>query len=418
MNKELKILIVIITILTIFACTEKKNPVGFQSGPQPVEITFDSLNFQNTISFEDSTRAYISNSKVILGNFESQGNIKQTRTLIRFINLPDTIAVLDSPVEIKLHIEENNEFTDYSSIQFGSLQQYWKESYATWFEATDSTSWISETGFSENDYIPFEVDSLKSTEDSLMIYLPENMLIDWAENDSLNYGFVMFTDSPGFIEFVSAESDSLSISFTYKSNADNEDFTEYKNNATSDTFIYENDLIYEQFENELILSNIYPVRMYTKFSLDDSLFINYPNSKIYNHTDFNRMTINKAELILEYSDENNYPLIEYSTVTPYLVTGDTLNFGNTETPLIGEDDYLYLYDGISSDSVNADYFSIEITNIIQSLTSEEYDNKGILLKSVYENKDFFNVKFIPGNYPDISLRPKLRVIYTPPHLDE
>ncbi len=97
---------------------------------------------------------------------------------------------------------------------------------------------------------------------------------------------------------------------------------------------------------------------------------------------------------------------------------DTLFYDDLTQPLISDDDYLYLYDGTSSDSINAEYFSLDITYLFQNVTAEEYDNKGLIVKSIYENRDFFYAIFASENHPDEGLRPKLHIIYTPPYLDE
>lgn len=413
MIKVLKLIIGLLLIIIITSCTQKKNPVGFQNGPQPESITFGWDIFSNSISFEDSTKNYSSNSTLILGNYDD----KKTKTLLRFINLPDSIASLESSVEIKFKIDDRYNIEDFSSLQFGLINKLWKENHATWFAATDSTSWDSETGFSENDYTLFEPDSIVCLEDSLTVYIEDNMLLDWIDSDSLNYGFVMFTEDDGFVKFLSAESDTISLKFDYLSNANDTEVNTYLNNATSDTFIYETDQIFEQYPDQMIASNIYPIRFYTKFDISDSIFID-SSSVINNQEDYNRMTINKAELILYYDEDNHYPLIQYSTLSPYLLEGDTLFYNTEDKPLISSEDYKYFYDGISSDSINADHFALDITNIVQNITSGEYENKGLIVKSIYENRDFFNVLFATENNVDEAKRPQLRIIYTPAYLDE
>ncbi|OQX71957.1 MAG: hypothetical protein B6D62_00715 [Candidatus Cloacimonas sp. 4484_275] len=68
--------------------------------------------------------------------------------------------------------------------------------------------------------------------------------------------------------------------------------------------------------------------------------------------------------------------------------------------------------------MNTDEFVVDVTAIVQKITSGDYENHGFLLKSIFENKDYSYVEFASKNYQEEALRPFLRIIYTPPFLDE
>ncbi|MCK4696235.1 MAG: hypothetical protein KAT74_10755, partial [Candidatus Cloacimonetes bacterium] len=103
MNKVLITTIsTLILIVIILSCTQKKNPVGFQGGVEPKEILIEFDKFGTSCSFEDSIKAYVGNSKLIIGKYSS--NIREdneAKILIRMINLPDSIFSFESVIELR-----------------------------------------------------------------------------------------------------------------------------------------------------------------------------------------------------------------------------------------------------------------------------------------------------------------------------
>ena len=85
------LLICLITVLIIFGCTDKKNPVGTngQQGPLPIETEIASDQFSNIYSFEDSLKKYNSD-KLLIGNYNRNDTDNQLVTLIKFTSLVDT----------------------------------------------------------------------------------------------------------------------------------------------------------------------------------------------------------------------------------------------------------------------------------------------------------------------------------------
>jgi len=412
MNISKLIMVMIIILVMITACTSKKNPVGFESELQPVEIEIDFTHFSDFISFEDSVGIYYNNSKLIVGNYASSKAV----TLLRTINLPDSIISLDSEVIIKLEKTDSHNFDDISTdnLKFGILNSIWYENEASWFNSSDTTSWSSDIGFSEEDYELMEFYSIETEEDSIYLELPGDLLIDWIENDSLNYGIAILTDQDDTIlEMISAEAESAFLKFSYTS-ATNDSTVEYSSKFTSDTFIYETDQEYERFAGELKISNIQPVKTFLKFDISDSVFINYENSGIENSDDYNRMVINKAELILPISYENNYPLLGTVAVVPHLVIADTIDYEDLTRPLLVDEDLEYFNDGTSSDSLAADDLEIDLKYIVQFITAGERENKGIVIESISEHKDFMNTSFTDTTSVDL----KLKILYTPPFIEE
>jgi hypothetical protein len=420
MNLYKIVVIIFIMMIILTACTQKKNSVGFNPGMEPKIIELDFNYFGNFLSYEDSIGNYYNSSKLVIGNLFSSNFQNKAYTLLRTVTLPDTIVSLESPVLIKLQKDNSYNFDDISTetLKYGKLLNTWKENEATWYNATDTLSWSDGAGFSESDYELGEFSSVEVENDSIFLEIPGEMLIDWVENDSTNYGITIFSDQEdAFLEVLSAEAESVFLTFSYTA-ADIDTVVEFSASFTSDTFIYATDEEYQHFNNELKISNIQPIKMFMQFDISDSVFINYEDSGIENSDDYHRMTINKAELILTTSDLNDYPLDGSINITPYLVLADTLDLENTSVPLLLSDQYESMYDGTSSDSLNTDNFAIDIKYIVQYITAGEKENKGIMIESIHENKDFLHVSFADMCFEDIEKRPKLRIIYTPPYLDE
>lgn len=411
---------VILMVFILSACTQKKNSVGFDPGIEPKIIELDFNYFGNYLSFEDSISNYYNNSKLVIGNYFSSNFQNRAYTLLKNITLPDSIISLESPVIIQLEKVESHNFTDISSqtLKFGTLYNSFKENEATWYNATDTLNWSNADGFSANDYEPREFENVEVVNDSILLELPADLLLNWVENDSTNNGIVIYTEQEdAFLELLSAESESVYLRFSYVS-PEVDTLVDFSSKFTSDTFIYETDQQFQRFNNELKVSNIQPIKIFLEFDISDSVFINYPNSGIDNADDYRRMSINKAELILSAAEFSDYPLSGSMNLTPYLVLADTLELEDNSSPPLLEDQYESLYDGTSSDSLTSENFTIDMKYIVQFITSGERENKGIMIESIYENRDFRNITFADICYQDIEKRPKLRIIYTPPYLDE
>ncbi|NQV18085.1 MAG: hypothetical protein HQ534_06030 [Armatimonadetes bacterium] len=410
---------ILIFILIIMGCTQKKNTVGVPDvDNEPIEmIISDTTCFGNFYSFEDSCRNYIGNSKLVVGTYENN----EAKSLIKFTSLPDTVYQFDSEnITLTLWLENS---LNFESLEFGKLKQEWIESYVTWKAATDSTDWEDE--FFESLDFTFDVEQT----DSLNIEIPiEKFYSEVSRSyfviDSLIYdfGLIIYSgssdDENRFIEIKSRESGTGSLlSFDYTP-AEGDTSRTFSNTATYDTFMYlKKDGTNEDFltfENELIISNIQPIKMYLNFNISDSVFINADSSGIEIPYDYTMMTINKAELILSVKDstEFTYPLETSFTLFPYLVTNE-----EPQVPFSYDEDYEYIYGTINSSGSSSDsVFVIDITKIVQGITSGENENNGILIKSTKENKDFSFIDF--GTKFDEGKEPKLRIIYTPPIFED
>ncbi|MCK4312922.1 MAG: hypothetical protein KAW88_09330, partial [Candidatus Cloacimonetes bacterium] len=345
----------------------------------------------------------------------------QAVTLIKFTSLPDSFyAIEDANLILSIKNKHNFDIIDNTTLKIGRIiNEDWYESTALWNAPTDSTSWSGNefSLFNGDDFelIPDLVMTLE--EDSLVIVIPEYLIENWIDTDSLNFGLALYT--PGgncFLEINSSENgnDDLKPFITYDyQETDTDTLITNTVYASHDITIFYTDDEYTTFPGQLILSNIQPIKMFMKFDLPDSIFTNEIESDIQDTVLFiQRLTINKADLILKNNGVNAYPLDGTIYIDPFIMTADStsLNWDDTSFPLLSEDDYEDLYISSSSDSLTSEEFKVDIMKIVQSFTSGEYDNYGVMLKSIYENKDFIHLEF--------DLEPEIQITFTPPYLDE
>ena len=412
----------LIAVLIITGCTNKSNLVGTggNEGPEPESVIISSEYFSSFFSFEDSLKNF-NTDRIIVGNYEKYSTANQAVTLIKFTSLPDSFyAIENANLILSIKNKHNFDNIDNTTLKIGRIiSENWYESTALWKESTDSTGW-SGTEFSLFDGEDFElIPDLEMTleEDSLVIDIPEYLIENWIDADSLNFGLAFYTpDSDCFLEINSSENgnDDLKPFITYEYQETEADTlitnTVY---ASHDITIFYTDDEYATFPGQLILSDMQPIKMFMKFVIPDSIFM--PAENVIEDTTLfmQRLTINKAELILHNSENNLYPIGGTIYIDPYIVTTDTvdLNYIDPYSPFMTSDDYEDLYIASSSDSLGTEEFKIDITKILQKLTAGEYENYGIMLKSIYECRDFIHLEF-ETELED--KKPEIRIIFTPP----
>ncbi len=410
--------IIIIISLIVISCTQKDNLVGTGgSGEQtPLNITIDHNFFTDMYSYEDSC-AYSNSSTMVLGKY----NEETSYSLLRFTTLPDTSVEITS-VNISLEIKNRNNFdiVDNTTLKLAKINDIeWFEN-ATWWISSDSTDWNNGEHFSETDYtnlLPEEYE-IECEEDSINIILNTNILEDWI-NEDVNSGLVIYSDTGGFMEIYASEYSSDGnpiLSFEYRETEEDTLITKTIETCY-DCMIYETDNDYEKWENELKISNIQPVNIFTKFEVPDSLFTNAVIQNGHTIEDstalfLQRITINRAELVLNNDGVNSYPISGSIYLNPYFVTADTINTdpANLEIPLLSYEDINDLYISSSTDTLQSEKIHIDITKIIQYYISGEYENKGIVLRSLNVNDNFIHTEF--------DLESEIQIIFTPPYIEE
>jgi len=419
MNIGIKVvgIIMIISLISI-SCTQKDNIVGTSELGEniPLNATLDHNSFSEIYSYEDSCS--FNNSIVMsFGKYSEETSY----SLLRFTNLPDSSYEITS-VNISLEIKDryNFDIVDNSTLKLAKINDIqWYEN-ATWWTASDSSDW-NEEHFSELDYtelLPEEYEVI-SENDSINISLDPLILEEWIDED-VNSGLVFYSDTDdSFMEIYTSEysTDTFPI-LTFEFRETEEDTLIIETISTCyDCAIYESDNSYEKWQDELKLSNIQPINIFTKFDLDalessfvDALPVDYEIANADTTIFLQRVTINKAELVLFNNGINAYPLDGSISISPFFVTADSINTDFPEIPLLLNDDLSDIYISNTSDTLNSEHFTIDITKVVQYYISNEYENNGIVLKSLNVNDNFIHTEF--------DLEPEINITFTPPYLDE
>jgi hypothetical protein len=332
-------------------------------------------------------------------------------------------------------VKNKQDFEDAAILKIGKMQTDWIESKATWFDATDSTSWM-ETAFSSADFEELTITDAIMEEDTLRISLPNELIFDWIEADSTNFGLVMYleeSEQEKFIEFYSTESSSYPVlSFDYFDlEQDSTIAFTSSNNLATDATIYYREGETGIYQNELRLANMFPTRMFLKFDITPAMFIEPDaegiefftenGSGIESLEEFSRTNILKAELILTRKTENNDYLLQ-ADVRPYLVINQEVDSDSPQLPIKYSDDYIS-YGMTTSLSEFEFHHKIDITSLVQTMFSGSYDNlgdvsnyenKGLIIKSLSDNLDLQYLDFYTETAENELYRPKIKIIYVTP----
>lgn len=406
----------ILLIILVVSCTQKINPVGTGENEDPIPVNLPLDSFNRFISYEDSIKN--SNSyNLLIGKYESNTQNNCAISLLKFTALPDSVSMIEN-TNLSLTVNNRHNFDNINenTLKIGRVvSTNWYETETNYFMPTDSTNWSSST-FSEEDYVLLEDLTYSFTEDSLDISLPSNVVENWISADTTNYGLVLFSETDdSFLELYSSEFSSEhapSISFDYKVTED-DTLESYYQNVDHDVFIYSSDEQYSIFDSTIKLSNIQPIKSIIQFEIEESLFTDpdiLGDYVIEDTTSYlQQLTINSAELVLSSMTEENYPLSGTMYIKPNLVLLDSLQLVNQ--PILTTDDYTGLTTNSYSDSLGSDEFKIDITSIFQTFLSNEYENNGIVLESLYEDKNFIHQEFKTDEI-------EIRVIFTPPFIND
>jgi len=419
MNIGIKIvgIIIIISLISI-SCTQKDNIVGTSGLGEnvPLNATLDHNSFSELYSYEDSC-SYNNSTIMSLGKYSEETSY----SLLRFTSLPDSSYEIIS-VNISLEIKDRHNFdiVDNTTLKLAKINDIqWYEN-ATWWISSDSTDWDGEH-FSEFNYTEFlpEAYEVTNDNDSINISLDPVILEEWIDEE-VNSGLVIYSETDdSFMEIYTSEySNEKNPILTFEFRETLSDSLVTETIATCyDCAIYETDNNYEKWQDELILSNIQPINIFTKFDLDalessfvDALPVDYEIANADTAIFMQRVTINKAELILSNNGVNTYPLDGSLSISPFFVTADSINTDFPEIPLLTNDDISDLYISNTTDTLNSEHFTIDITKVVQYYISNDYENNGIVLKSLNINDNFIHTEF--------DLEPEIYIVFTPPYLEE
>ncbi len=404
------IILILGTLFLLTSCIDSsKNTVGFVgSGITPTMITIPDSCFTNHYSFQDTTENYANNTSLFLGT----NNSKEAKVLLKFTNLPDSIVTL---THLRLSFPfTKNSLLNPNEFNFSEILQNWDENKANKFKATSDENWENPDEISANPFIltdyTIENDSLvfDINSDNEAINNFKELLNTWISADSLNNGLLMvlqqdyYPDTEtNYLELNSSENlVQPHLSFTYRTATDTVDVTYFRPPAY-DTFIINEQISTDEIQG-LTISNISPTRMFFKFNLPQNLF-----PGINSNSEYQKLTVNKAELVLHTELSDKYLTDHAFSFYPYLVTSE-----NPDLPISSENYISLSGSTVTTDSLEYDKeLRINITPIVQAITSGDKDNYGIIVKSLKEGKNFDNIDFQTDDL-------KLDIIFTQPNLDD
>lgn len=386
MNKiKIIFLTIILTLLLISSCSQKKNFLGFE---QEIENKIATDTLSNSVNFIKSyisgSSNYPDNSKLIVGKFKNV----EVRSILKFRNLPDTSwidTVNINSCEIVI-IKKKLFDTDFN-IKVYKVIKDWKEN-----TVVKDSLW--------NEYDNLNVLAEFSTsQDTITFNIEIDTLKNWIESDSTNFGIMLKCDGNlenNFVEFYSSEKLDYYpyLRIVYDDSSKTDTIT-YK--VSEDAFIgYDENIYYTEILNFPIIQNLYPTRTIFSFCMDSLINL------LEDTSDSSKITINKAAIIFDSTMiDSAFVSDSYLEVKPYYIS-DTTSIN---------------YEHIAGSKASKFYkdnqtLEINVSGIIQGYLRGELENNQFLIKSTTENKDFSYLKFCED------IKPLMKITYTKPILSE
>ena len=422
MKRMYALTLIIVAFIIIAGCSDKKNVIGDGSDivPYMVDIDSDTLFEQGYYySYEDYTKPFLRNTKSLVGNFAQTEFI----TLLRFGNLPDSGFVITEDPELILRLKHGHN-QEGMQLKLGLIKQRWEPLFATWNKAEEEVDWEDDW----NDYstitILDEIEQTVTDADSILFAIPADLMTSviegWVKDVPLSYGLALFAAGnrdDNYVELYTRETaDGPRLQFDYLVSVADTVSVRYDRMPIYNTFINSAHPVDGYYlENEIKIGNIVPRRGVLKFDLDHEMFANVTDEE-----HLKKITVNKAELVLfRTDDENEYHFAEsLFEIYPYYLLKEYAPDDLSGLPIPAEDIGIISPTFTSILRVDADSVAVNITSIIQSFVSDLKENKGIIITSSLENKDASFVGFYSPDHTEGEKRPYLRIIYTLPFIPE
>jgi protein involved in ribonucleotide reduction len=401
----------LITLILLGGCTDRKNIVGDDTDYVPLKTTIpaDSL-ISYFYSYEDSVRNYYRSEKLLVGNFQENQSI----TLLRFANLPDSNAVINSDAELRLTVKSHFQ-TEGMELKIGLINQNWNQYNATWDKADADETWDQDWADLGN-LTPLDMTYQVSEEDStIAISIAQETISDivsgWIQTDPVSFGFALYTENrfsrtDSYLSFKSRDTtDGPILFFEYYETEEDTTLIDFNRTAVYNTFINSQKPVAEYHQDKIRIANIIPTRSVFKLNIPESFF-DLPAG-----LDLARITVNKAELVLFSSDDKHFSE-SFLQLTPYLLEQEYTPDSNV---IIPKEEFLAISPTFTSGlSSTSDSVAVNVTSIVQAIVSDLKDNNGIVINSTQENFDNTYSEFETPESADPNKQPYLKIIYTLP----
>lgn len=393
--------ILLMALLT--GCASNESGVGFPGSQFENHITTipDSCFLVN-YAFQDSIKAYGNNTRLDLGEY----NGIQSRVLLKSEALPtnlDTTNVtsISTNPTITLRVKRSYNCTSMN-IKIYKLTSTWLENKATWNKTSDTTNWVCPGGDFEANESIVALTNLNA-DSTITFEIPKQWVFDWMKDSDTNHGILLSLPnrSNEIVEFYSGET-LYPPTLTFKYMATDNLIKTYDENIYYDTFIHSGVNNFAVYDDQLRITNIIPYGSYLYFTLPPSYFEGVQTTE-----ELKNVTINRAELVLHTKSVDNYKRNDLFGVVPCLLKVDN----TSQASLFSTSNYLV--SSTSTDSLHADSLTVNVTTIVQNLTSGKKTNYGILLISSSKNANFMDLQFYTKNSAVSSyLKPHLRLYYS------
>jgi len=376
-NKTTCAVLVLVAILVVTGCTQKKNLTGTSdSDLRPISMVLgqtwltDAYSYQDTLANNGSVASFSAgmrsgNSAVGLLTFEGFGD-----------------SVICDSASIQLVIEDHSSDAGQSYYVAKVLQE-WTESEVTWDEASEDTPWEEPR---------WEVLNLPAVQaasnDTLLLPLPANLVQSWIDGDTLNFGIALLSDEEGICQFYSSEDDDYYPTLlVYHTESDT--VAVQTVSATIDAFIYSEEMQAGRLPADCIAS-ILPTRLFTQWDLSLEAFnANLPDSlSIADSTMLRRCTINRAELVIPIDSTLSFIPEDAFTVYSYLVVDSVCV---DSLPISSYHMKTYAYTDIGS--YDDGELTVDYTPIVQALLAGYEENHGFMAYSLSEDKNMGKLVF-------------------------
>jgi len=399
------LLLLLILMVSLFgACTKKTNPTGNNwSDTHPLSFT-DSL-FTLGFSFGDTVKVSGYEGTLLAGNMDGAEAI----TFLRFTGLPaDSLisTVTDASLELTIK-RRNTEARNPLTLSFVRLKWHW---------TADSTFAVADTSLVPAGIADFVVPVIPAMSDSTVsVPLPADLIKNWYHAGSNGLSIAIKTDAGGFAEFYSIDSGTKGpqIKFKYKLTTDaaSAAMKEYESYSISDSYRVVAPASGVE-AGRWILNNISPSRIFAKFALNPSRFVDMEGVAL-DEIGLKRLTINKAELVFYVKDNPYYTSPNSYSFRAMNVVRDSIN---SAEQLYKADYEILALTSISSGTVSSDSIVINITPLVQGYTSGDLENLGVVIRSLHEIMNFGKLELWHFSDAPAGKKPYLRVRYTPPYL--
>jgi len=385
--KNLFILSMIVIVSYFISCSQKNNYMGYDQDPD-----IQSYTISNAItlerSFADTIGIYPSNPLMLVGNF----NDVKTRSLLQFSSLHDTTWIDSTSIEscqifFKRKSQMNQEIP--ITIHAYKLLKSWSVSSTTW----DSISTEDYEDF------PTPIEFIINT-DSICIDFPFDIVEDWINDDSLNYGILLDASDAidNFVELYTHNTNDdgpLLKIIAIGNETGKKDTLNFR--ANKDMFIGFDENMNRNYDpGKMIIANLPPSQLIIKVNVDSVC------TQLGTTLDkFKKYSINLANVQFDSTMIQNSFIDDYISILPYYVSdiqsNENMYIPTTSISYFMEDDSLSI---------------ITVTAIFEGIIREDLSNPYIALVSKQENKDYSFIEFFENS------KPTFHIIYTKPILEK